>query len=142
MHCVTGLSQRIAAMRHMIFVTSLFVAAPALAQAINWSTATPVTVALSSFAYAPSTVRVPAGVPVRLILSNESNGGHNFAAPEFFAAATVRQEDRASIRRGSVEVRRGSSVTITLVPRAGRYRLRCTHLLHTSFGMSGEIVVE
>jgi plastocyanin len=126
----------------IIIAASLAIAAPALAQGINWATATPVTVALSSFAYAPSTVRMPAGVPVRLVLTNDSSGGHNFAAPEFFAAATVREEDRASIRRGAVEVRRGSGVTVTLIPRAGRYRLRCTHLLHTSFGMSGDIIVE
>jgi plastocyanin len=121
---------------------SLAVAAPAFAQAVGWTEAVPVTVVLSSFAYAPSTVRLPAGRPVRLTLTNDSNGGHNFAAAEFFAAATVRAEDRAAIRRGAVEVRRGTSVVITLVPRAGRYRLRCTHLLHTSFGMSGEIIVE
>jgi plastocyanin len=126
----------------MIIPFSMVLVAPALAQSVNWTTATPVTVALSSFAYAPSTVRMPAGVPVRLILANESSGGHNFAAPEFFAAANVREEDRALIRRSAVEVRRNSSVVVHLVPRAGRYRLRCTHLLHTSFGMSGEIVVE
>jgi plastocyanin len=124
------------------FAVIFAMTAPALAQSVNWGAATPVTVALSSFAYAPSTVRVPAGVPVRLILTNESNGGHNFAAPAFFAAANIREEDRALLRRGAVEVRRNSSVSITLVPRAGRYPLRCTHLLHTSFGMSGEIVVE
>jgi plastocyanin len=129
-------------MRAALFTAALFLTAPAVAQGISWASATPITVALSSFAYTPSTVRLPAGVPVRLILTNDSNGGHNFAAPEFFAAANVRIEDRASIRRGTVEVRRGSSVTVHLVPRAGRYRLRCTHLLHTGFGMSGEIVVE
>jgi plastocyanin len=129
-------------MRHLLFATALFAAAPALAQAINWASATPVTVTLSSFAYAPSPVRLPAGVPVRLTLANDSSGGHNFAAPDFFAAAVIRPEDRTSIRRGAVEVRRSSSVVITLVPRAGRYRLRCTHLLHSSFGMTGEIIVE
>jgi plastocyanin len=126
----------------MIIAAGLAATAPALAQGVDWSAATPVSVALSSFAYAPSTVRLPAGRPVQLILTNDSSGGHNFAAPEFFAAAQIREQDRASIRRGAVEVRRGGRVTISLVPRAGRYRLRCTHLLHTSFGMSGDIVVE
>ncbi len=31
--------------------------------------------------------------------------------------------------------------SITLVPRAGTYRLHCSHFLHSSFGMTGTIVV-
>lgn len=115
---------------------------PALAQVVDWATATPVTVTLSSFAYAPSAIRLPADRPVRLVLTNAGGGGHNFAAPAFFEAATIRTEDRTSIRRGTVEVRGRTSITITLVPRAGRYPLRCTHFLHSGFGMTGEIVVE
>jgi plastocyanin len=116
--------------------------APALAQTIAWASAVPINVALSSFAYTPGTVRMPAGQPVRLTLANGGSGGHNFAAPEFFAAATIRPEDRALVRRGIVEVRGRQTLVVALVPRAGRYRLRCTHLLHTGLGMSGEIVVE
>jgi plastocyanin len=126
----------------LFFAFTCALAAPALAQTLSWTDTTPVTVALSSFAYAPSTVRLPAGRPVRLILVNESGGGHNFAAPEFFAASTIRPEDRTRIRRGAVEVQRNSNIIVMLIPRAGRYRLRCTHLLHTGLGMSGEIIVE
>jgi plastocyanin len=121
---------------------ALIIAAPAIAQSIDWSAATPVTVTLSSFAYAPEAVRLPANRPVRLILTNSGSGGHNFAASEFFAAAAIRPEDRAAIRRGAVEVGGRTSVTIALVPRAGRYRLRCTHFLHSGLGMTGEIIVE
>jgi plastocyanin len=41
-----------------------------------------------------------------------------------------------------VEVAGHQSADITLTPARGTYRLRCTHALHTAFGMSGEIVVE
>ncbi len=96
---------------------------------------------LSSFAFAPSTLALRAGVPVTLVLQNTSSGGHNFAAPEFFANAVMRSQDRAMIERGAIEVRTSSTRRITLTPRAGTYRLRCTHTLHTTFGMRGQIVV-
>lgn len=99
-------------------------------------------VALSSFDFTPSTIRLRAGQPVTLHLRNTSGGGHNFAARQFFESARLAPGMAARIRRGAVEVRSRQSVEITLVPTAGRYRLRCTHTLHSTFGMTGEIVVE
>ena len=101
-----------------------------------------VDVALSSFDFSPSTIRLRAGQLVTLHLANTSGGGHNFAAAQFFSAARLAPGMAARIRRGAVEVRGHQSVDITLVPAAGRYRLRCTHTLHSTLGMSGEIVVE
>jgi uncharacterized cupredoxin-like copper-binding protein len=115
---------------------------PAHAQPAEWSNAVTATVTLSSFSFAPKTLRLRAGQPVLLRLVNSANGGHNFAAREFFAAAQVRATDQALVRSGSVEVAADSSVAVMLIPRAGRYRLRCTHFLHTGFGMTGEIIVE
>src|SRR6202044_2103775 len=48
-----------------------------------------VTVRLSNFAFDPNYLRLKAGVPIRLQLVNESNGGHDFSAPAFFAASNV-----------------------------------------------------
>lgn len=77
-----------------------------------------------------------------LHLANTSKGGHDFAAPDFFAAAVLAPEERAKAPDGRVEVPSGSRVDIALTaPAAGRYRLRCTHTLHTAFGMKGSIVV-
>ena len=87
----------------------------------------------------PSTIRLAAGRPIVLHLVNSGDGGHNFAAPEFFAAA---QGVSGPVRRGRVEVAGHQSADIRLTPARGTYRLRCTHTLHTAFGMSGEIVVE
>jgi uncharacterized cupredoxin-like copper-binding protein len=98
-----------------------------------------VEVRLSSFDFTPSTIRLAAGRPVVLHLVNSGDGGHNFAAPEFFAAA---RDVTGPVRRGRVEVAGGQSVDVRLTPARGTYRLRCTHTLHTAFGMSGEIVVE
>jgi len=98
-----------------------------------------VEVRLTSFDFTPSTVRLAAGRPTVLHLVNAADGGHNFAAPEFFAAA---QRVEGPVRDGKVEVAGGQSVDVRLVPARGSYRLRCTHTLHTTFGMSGEIIVE
>lgn len=98
-----------------------------------------VEVQLSSFDFTPSTIRLAAGRPIVLHLVNGGDGGHNFAAPEFFAAA---RGVSGPVQRGRVEVAGHQSADITLTPARGTYRLRCTHTLHTAFGMSGEIVVE
>jgi plastocyanin len=113
----------------------LCLAAPAVAQA----PAPTVDVQLSSFAFAPRTIRLRANVPTTLRLTNTGRGGHNFSAPEFFAAA---QPAGATLCEGSIEVPSRQTVEVRIVPRRGTYRLRCTHSLHTTFGMRGEIVVE
>lgn len=98
-----------------------------------------VEVRLSSFDFAPSTIRLAAGRPVVLHLVNDGRGGHNFSAPEFFASA---RDVSGPVRDGTVEVPGRQSADIRLVPARGTYSLRCTHTLHTAFGMTGEIVVE
>lgn len=96
-------------------------------------------VRLSSFDFTPSTITLRAGEPIVLHLVNGGGGGHNFAAPQFFAAARAVS---GPVRDGKVEVPGHRSVDITLTPARGSYRLRCTHTLHASFGMTGRIVVE
>ena len=98
-----------------------------------------VEVRLSSFAFEPRTIALPAGRPVILRLVNEGGGGHNFSAPQFFAAATGVS---GPVVEGEVEVPGHRSVDIRLTPARGTYRLRCTHTMHTAFGMRGTISVE
>jgi plastocyanin len=96
-------------------------------------------VRLSSFDFTPTTIRLAAGRPAVLRLVNAGRGGHNFSAPEFFAAAVG---VRGPVVDGTVEVAGRESVEVRLTPARGTYRLRCTHTLHTAFGMRGEIIVE
>ncbi|HEX6376144.1 MAG TPA: cupredoxin domain-containing protein [Allosphingosinicella sp.] len=124
------------------FALCLLPAAAAGAQVPDWAHARRVEVKLSSFAFAPSTLHLRAGQPVVLHLVNTSSGGHDFSAPRFFAAAQLRPQDRATLDEGSVEVAGHRSVDVALVPKAGRYRLKCTHTFHKAFGMSGRIVVD
>lgn len=124
----------------IIVLVALLIALPGAAQ----QAPPPATVAvrLSSFDFSPETLRLRAGVPVLLRLENDGGGGHNFSAPQFFAAARIEPGSAGLVRRGAVEVPSNSVREVRLVPAAGRYRLRCTHTLHTTFGMKGRIIVE
>lgn len=116
-------------------------AVPLLAQAVDYSRAQAVEVDLSSFKFTPAKVELRAGQPQLLTLINTSSGGHNFAAREFFAAADIAPQDAGRIKKGAVEVGKGETVVIRLMPRAGQYDLKCSHFGHSTFGMTGVIVV-
>lgn len=100
---------------------------------------TVIEVRLSNFDFSPTAISLPAGRPVVLHLVNEGGGGHNFSAPEFFAAAS---NVSGPVRRGAVEVPGRQSIDVRLTPARGIYRLKCTHTLHSTFGMNGRITVE
>jgi plastocyanin len=108
----------------------------------DWARAAPVHVDLSSFKFSPGTIHMKAGQPVLLHLVNTSSGGHDFTAREFFAAASVRPADAAKLRKGAIALRGHQSAEIALVPKAGRYPLRCGHSFHSTLGMKGTIVVD
>jgi uncharacterized cupredoxin-like copper-binding protein len=123
---------RIAALAAMAILAS----GPALAQAI------PLEVRLSNFKFQPRSIELQAGKQYVLTLTNGSRGGHNFTAKEFFAAASVNPSDRSAIAKGTVEVPGESRRTIRFrAPARGTYKVKCTHTLHGTFGMRGEILV-
>ena len=101
-----------------------------------------VEVRLTSFDFTPKTIHLRAGQPVTLRLVNPGNGGHDFSAPQFFAAARVAAGQGVAIDRGSIEVHGHQTVSVQLTPARGSYRLRCSHRLHSAFGMHGQIVVD
>lgn len=100
-----------------------------------------VDVALSNFKFTPSTIALEHGQPYVLHLT--SSGGHSFAAKAFFAAAGMTAAERAKVAGGKIELAGGESVEVRFVaPAAGTYEIRCTHFLHSSFGMTGSFVVD
>lgn len=115
----------------------LGLAAPAVAQ----PQAATVAVTMSNFKFEPNALQLRAGVPTVLHLVNSAGGGHNFTAPQFFAAARLAPASQALVHGGTVEVPKHSAVDVELVPAAGQYPLKCSHTLHSSFGMKGTIVV-
>lgn len=101
-----------------------------------------VDVHLNNFQFAPGLIRLTHGQSYVLHLANDSGGGHNFVAKEFLKVATLDAAARSLVRKGTIEVPSHDAVDIHLVaPRAGRYKIKCSHFLHARFGMTGEIIV-
>jgi uncharacterized cupredoxin-like copper-binding protein len=99
-------------------------------------------VELVDYKFKPGGIRLAAGKLVVLRLTNSAQQAHEFAAPEFFASATIRPGYAKFINKeGEVEVASGQHVDIALVPKAGAYHLRCNKPGHAALGMVGMIVV-
>jgi plastocyanin len=99
-------------------------------------------VVLDNFSFTPADLQLAAGKPVALRFVNQGSGGHNFAAPDFFAAAAMDEATRKRLgKKGVVELAKGEGLTVTLTPKAGTYKVKCTHFLHAGFGMTGTITV-
>jgi plastocyanin len=133
-------------MRHLLIGLSLACPGTLMPAAI-WAQGLPTTgiatatVQLSNFAFEPEEIRLRTGVPVRLLLVNESSGGHNFSAPGFFAASQF--PTGSAPPAGVIDVPARGRVEVTVVPvTPGTYRVECTHFLHALFGMTGRIIVE
>ena len=119
---------------------ALILACPASAQDFSKASVQPVT--LSDFKFTPNAIRLHAGKPVILRLTNAAQQPHEFAAPEFFAKAAVRPSDAKLINKeGEAEVAPGKRVDIGLVPKAGTYHLQCNKPGHAALGMVGTIVI-
>lgn len=101
-----------------------------------------IAVTLTNFRYTPQTITLQHGRPYVLRFTNGAKGGHDFVAKQFFAAAVIAPEDRAKLAKGGIEVPRGETIELRLTaPPAGRYDVHCSHFLHSTFGMKGEIIV-
>lgn len=101
-----------------------------------------IAIQMSNFAYSPNSIELLSGSQYLLHFVNTGSTGHDFASPELFAAFTVAPEDRAKVADGSVEVEGGATVDVRVTAmRPGTYKFRCTHFLHTSFGMTGTAVI-
>lgn len=118
------------------------VQATSAANAPDWHGATQVDVELSNFDFTPKRLVLRRDQPYRLRLTNRGSSGHDFSAPAFFKAAIVATEDAAAVVKGRIDVKKGETRVVRIVPRAGRYKLKCTHFMHAAFGMKGEIIVE
>ena len=100
------------------------------------------TITLSSYAFAPAQLNLQHGTVYRLHFVNSSSKGHNFSAPEFFAAAAIAPADKDKVDDGAVEVDSGKSVDVELIPGTpGSYKVECTHFMHAMLGMTGTLVV-
>lgn len=113
---------------------------PAVAQ-----NATTISVSLTNFKFTPNVITLKSGTTYTLHLVNNGGSAHDFAAPEFFKASTVAPADKSKIDSddGDVDLDSGQSVDVTVTPnKPGTYKLVCTHFMHQTFGMTGQIVVQ
>jgi plastocyanin len=113
---------------------SLAVAGSAAAQPAPPS----VTIAVRSFSFAPQPIHLRAGQPVTLTFVNQSGNGHDFTAASFFASSAI---TAGAAPGGKIALKGHETKSITLVPRAGTYAAHCSHFLHSSMGMTDQIIV-
>jgi plastocyanin len=97
-----------------------------------------VTIGVDSYKFTPNPILLKAGQPVTLTFVNQGGHGHDFTAKEFFAASTV---SAGAAPGGKIELAGNETKSITLTPRAGTYPAHCSHFLHSSWGMTAQIVV-
>jgi len=127
--------------RNILFSALLAVLVSGAATAQNGPQA--LTVELSNFKFTPGTVTLTHGRAYVLHFVNSSSGGHDYVAKDFFAAATIAPEDRAKVKNGEVELSGGETADIHLVANTpGTYKSHCSHFMHSSFGMTGQVVVQ
>ena len=121
-------------LRAPLLLVALLAATPGSAQP-----ATSVAITLSNFSIAPTTIHLSAGLPVRLVFTNASGGGHDFTAPNFFAHASGVS---GPVAHGEVELAGHATATVSLIPARGTYKAKCTHFAHKMMGMSATIIVD
>jgi uncharacterized cupredoxin-like copper-binding protein len=123
----------------LVSAAVLFLATPVFAQNATQQ----IDVALTNFAFTPDALTLKLGTPYRLHLVNSGSSNHNFAAADFFATVTVASPDASKVQDGAIEVPKNTTVDVTVTPtKAGTYDLTCSHFMHTTFGMKGQIVVQ
>ena len=117
---------------------------PAAAQpAPDWTAAQTIEIDLSHFAFSPASLTLKQGAAYRLHFVNQASGGHDFSAKDFFAAATIDPEDQAAVTGGKVSLKGNQSADVRLIAtQTGHFDVICTHLMHATMGMRGEVVVQ
>jgi uncharacterized cupredoxin-like copper-binding protein len=106
----------------------------------RWAGAEVVSVTMVDDRFEPAQVSFHSGRPTELRLANRGKDLHEFTAPEFFRAATLRNRRPLSNAGAEVVVQPGKSVSVWLIPgKPGRYALICAD--HDWDGMIGSITV-
>jgi uncharacterized cupredoxin-like copper-binding protein len=110
------------------------------AAAVDRAAAQTVEVRMLEYEFMPSALHVRHGVPYRLHLVNAGKEGHDFTAPDFFAAAQV--NNREVLKDGkSIYLRPGDTADIYFIaPAAGLFAPRCAD--HDWAGMTATIIVD
>ena len=107
----------------------------------DWSRAVSVTVRLVDERFVPDSLVFKRGVPYRLRLENTGHHMHEFTAPEFLKAVTVRNPEVLVEAKNEVLLQPGEHKELYFVaPAPGQFALTCAD--HDWDGMTGSITVE
>ncbi len=91
--------------------------------------------------FEPDHVTFHQGKPYKFQLENHGKDLHEFTAPAFFRAVTVRDKRLLSNGGAEIVVQPGKSVQVFLLPRVkGDYKLTCAD--HDWDGMVGSVTVD
>jgi uncharacterized cupredoxin-like copper-binding protein len=109
----------------------------------DWSAAQTIEIDFSNFAFAPAKLELKQGAVYRLHFVNKTTGGHDFTAKAFFADAQIDPEDQAVLKDGVVSLSGQQSADVRLMTgKAGHYEAKCSHFMHATMGMKGEVEVQ
>jgi len=113
---------------------------PLAAAADPWAHAQVVTVIMVDNRFEPDHVTFQAGQPYELHLENHGKELHEFTAPAFLKAATIKDKRLLANGGTDIVVQSGKSISILLIaPPKGQYDLTCAD--HDWDGMVGGITV-
>ncbi len=111
------------------------------APTIDWSKPQIVRVEMVDNRFVPDHLSFRQGVAYRLHVENHGKDLHEFTAPAFFAATTVRDPSKLANGGQDIVVQPGDTADIDLMPqRPGHYDLSCAD--HDWDGMLGSIEVQ
>jgi uncharacterized cupredoxin-like copper-binding protein len=106
-----------------------------------WSDARPITVVMVDNRFEPDHLTLKQGQAYELRLENHGKDMHEFTAPAFLKAATIKDKRLLANGGTDVVVQSGKSVQIFLIaPARGHYDLTCAD--HDWDGMVGSITVD
>jgi uncharacterized cupredoxin-like copper-binding protein len=120
---------------------SVLLAGPAAAADVDWAQAKRVDEVTRGYKFRPAHLQFAAGVAYRLHLANPSKETHEFHAPAFFAAVTLRDPAILNAERSEIVLQPGEQKDAYFVARQpGHYKLICPD--HDWAGMTGEITIK
>jgi uncharacterized cupredoxin-like copper-binding protein len=114
---------------------------PAVAADIDWAHAKEVNEVATEYKFSPAQLQFRAGTPYRLHIANRGKETHEFTAPEFFAAITIRDQGPLNADHTEIVLPPGQDKDLYFVaPKPGKFPLKCSD--HDWAGMTGGITVK
>jgi uncharacterized cupredoxin-like copper-binding protein len=123
-----------------LFLLSVLALAPAARAADPWGNAQAMTVVMVDNRFQPDQLTFEQDKPYELILENHGKDMHEFTAPAFLKASTIKDKGLLANGGTDIVVQPGQTTHILLVaPAKGHYDLICAD--HDWDGMVGGITV-